>query len=276
MDRYPDQKRAVHYLYPPVEPFDQRMIDAGQGHRIYAEQSGNPNGIPVIVCHGGPGGGTSPAMRRYFDPGIYRVILFDQRGCGRSRPHASCEDNTTWHMVADMEMIRDVSRQLERASQHPVNLTSPERANYHLLVLNEDDRRGIEPTLRKLIPGIDDNMIRFLTGLSRSTYCLVLAFSTGDNPVYNQALALVRSEHPDLLRQSCYHEELAQGMGLANDSPRARPSVFNDDEEFALLTSHDELLLRILYDPRLRPGMTPEQARPVVVEIVEELTGGSV
>ena len=176
----------------------------------------------------------------------------------------------------DMEMIRDVSRQLERASQHPVNLTSPERANYHLLVLNEDDRRGIEPTLRKLIPGIDDNMIRFLTGLSRSTYCLVLAFSTGDNPVYNQALALVRSEHPDLLRQSCYHEELAQGMGLANDSPRARPSVFNDDEEFALLTSHDELLLRILYDPRLRPGMTPEQARPVVVEIVEELTGGSV
>ena len=106
MDRYPDQKRAVHYLYPPVEPFDQRMIDAGQGHRIYAEQSGNPNGIPVIVCHGGPGGGSSPAMRRYFDPDVYRIILFDQRGCGRSRPYASCEDNTTWHLVADMELIR--------------------------------------------------------------------------------------------------------------------------------------------------------------------------
>ncbi|OBY26511.1 prolyl aminopeptidase [Leisingera sp. JC1] len=106
MDRYPDQKRAVHYLYPPVEPFDQRMIDAGQGHRIYAEQSGNPNGIPVIVCHGGPGGGSSPAMRRYFDPHIFRIILFDQRGCGRSRPYASCENNTTWHLVADMELIR--------------------------------------------------------------------------------------------------------------------------------------------------------------------------
>lgn len=106
MDRYPDQKRAVHYLYPPVEPFDQRMIDAGQGHRIYAEQSGNPNGIPVIVCHGGPGGGSSPAMRRYFDPHVFRIILFDQRGCGRSRPYASCENNTTWHLVADMELIR--------------------------------------------------------------------------------------------------------------------------------------------------------------------------
>lgn len=110
MDRYSDQKRAVHYLYPPVEPFDQRMIDAGQGHRIYAEQSGNPNGIPVVVCHGGPGGGSSPAMRRYFDPDVYRIILFDQRGCGRSRPYASCKDNTTWHLIADMELIR---RQLD-------------------------------------------------------------------------------------------------------------------------------------------------------------------
>ncbi|KUP94869.1 prolyl aminopeptidase [Tritonibacter horizontis] len=108
MDKYPDQKRAVQFLYPPIEPFDQRMLDVGQGHRIYVEQCGNPNGVPVIVCHGGPGGGTSPAMRRYFDPRVYRIVLFDQRGCGRSRPHASCEDNTTWHLVADMEMIRDL------------------------------------------------------------------------------------------------------------------------------------------------------------------------
>ncbi|TNJ45566.1 prolyl aminopeptidase [Phaeobacter sp. B1627] len=108
MDKYPDQKRAVQFLYSPIEPFDQRMLDVGQGHRIYVEQCGNPNGVPVIVCHGGPGGGTSPAMRRYFDPKVYRIILFDQRGCGRSRPHASCDDNTTWHLVADMEMIREL------------------------------------------------------------------------------------------------------------------------------------------------------------------------
>jgi proline iminopeptidase len=106
MDRNPDQKRAVQYLYPPIDPFDQRMIDVGQGHHVYVEQCGNPRGIPVVVLHGGPGGGCSPAMRRYFDPRQYRVILFDQRGCGRSRPHASVSNNTTWHLVDDIEQIR--------------------------------------------------------------------------------------------------------------------------------------------------------------------------
>ena len=106
MDKHTDQKRAVQYLYPPIDPFDQRMMDVGQGHRIYVEQCGNPNGVPVVVLHGGPGGGCSPAMRRYFDPDIYHIILFDQRGCGRSRPHASVENNTTWHLVDDIEAIR--------------------------------------------------------------------------------------------------------------------------------------------------------------------------
>jgi len=106
MDKFPDQKRAVQYLYPPFDPFDQRMVDVGQGHSVYVEQSGNPRGIPVVVLHGGPGGGCSPAMRRYFDPAVYRVVMFDQRGCGRSRPHASVTDNTTWHLVADIERIR--------------------------------------------------------------------------------------------------------------------------------------------------------------------------
>lgn len=106
MDQRSGQKRAVEYLYPPVEPFDQRVIDMGDGHRIYVEQCGNPQGRPVIVFHGGPGGGCSPAMRRYFDPAHYRVVLFDQRGCGRSRPHASVNDNTTWHLVGDIEVIR--------------------------------------------------------------------------------------------------------------------------------------------------------------------------
>lgn len=106
MDRNSGQKRAVHYLYPPVEPFDQRQMDVGDGHTVYYEQSGNPDGLPVVVVHGGPGGGSSPAMRRYFDPKVYRIILFDQRGCGRSRPHASTESNTTWHLIADMERIR--------------------------------------------------------------------------------------------------------------------------------------------------------------------------
>jgi proline iminopeptidase len=106
MDQRSGQKRAVEFLYPPIDPFDQRVIDMGDGHRIYVEQCGNPHGIPVVVLHGGPGGGCSPAMRRYFDPGVFRVILFDQRGCGRSRPHASVQANTTWHLVEDIEAIR--------------------------------------------------------------------------------------------------------------------------------------------------------------------------
>ena len=106
MDHRSGQKRAVEYLYPPIEPFDQRVIDMGDGHRIYLEQCGARDGVPVLVLHGGPGGGCSPAMRRYFDPEVYRVVLFDQRGCGRSRPTASVQANTTWHLVADIETIR--------------------------------------------------------------------------------------------------------------------------------------------------------------------------
>ena len=106
MDQRSGQKRAVEYLYPPIDPFDQRVIDMGDGHRIYMEQCGQPDGIPVLVLHGGPGGGCSPAMRRYFDPSVFRVVLFDQRGCGRSRPHASVIQNTTWHLVEDIETIR--------------------------------------------------------------------------------------------------------------------------------------------------------------------------
>jgi hypothetical protein len=92
--------------------------------------------------------------------------------------------------------------------------------------------------------------------------------------LYTQAVAVVRAEHPDLLRLSCIHEELAQGLGLANDSPSARPSIFNDDEEFALLTPQDELMLRILYDRRLKPGMTADEARPIVERIAAELMAG--
>ena len=107
MEQSAGKKGASQYLYPPVDPFDQRMLEVGDGHRIYVEQCGSPTGVPVVVLHGGPGGGCSPAMRRYFDPAHYRIVLFDQRGCGRSRPHASVAGNTTWHLVRDIETIRE-------------------------------------------------------------------------------------------------------------------------------------------------------------------------
>ncbi len=106
MDKFPSQKRASEFLYPAIEPYDRRSLDTGDGHVIYVEQSGNPQGVPVIVLHGGPGGGCSPAMRRYFDQNWYRIILFDQRGCGKSLPNASVINNTTWHLVEDIERIR--------------------------------------------------------------------------------------------------------------------------------------------------------------------------
>ena len=93
-------------LYDPIEPYQTGFLKASEIHEVYYEQSGNPEGQPVIFVHGGPGGGTMPEYRCYFDPTAYRIILFDQRGCGKSRPHASLEENTTWDLVADMERIR--------------------------------------------------------------------------------------------------------------------------------------------------------------------------
>ena len=93
-------------LYPVIEPYRTGTLDVGDGHVIYFEECGNPAGEPVLLCHGGPGGGANPTMRRFHDPAHYRIILFDQRGCGRSTPYASLENNTTWHLVADMEQLR--------------------------------------------------------------------------------------------------------------------------------------------------------------------------
>lgn len=93
-------------LFPPLEPYATGMLDAGGPHRLYWEQSGNPNGVPLVFLHGGPGAGTAPAYRRFFDPTHYRIILFDQRGAGRSTPEADLTENTTAHLVADIEKLR--------------------------------------------------------------------------------------------------------------------------------------------------------------------------
>jgi proline iminopeptidase len=93
-------------LYPDIEPFDSGMLRVDARHTLYWEQSGNPNGIPVVLLHGGPGAGSSPGQRRFFDPAFYRIVLFDQRGAGRSTPHGELTDNTTPHLVADLEKLR--------------------------------------------------------------------------------------------------------------------------------------------------------------------------
>jgi len=93
-------------LYPPIEPHHTFHLQVSERHSLYVEVCGNPDGKPVVFLHGGPGGGTIPLYRQFFDPQKWRVILFDQRGCGKSKPHAELEENTTWHLVADIEAIR--------------------------------------------------------------------------------------------------------------------------------------------------------------------------
>ncbi|MEQ8450529.1 MAG: prolyl aminopeptidase [Nitratireductor sp.] len=97
---------ALRMLYPEIEPFETGRLDVGDGHVIYWERAGTKGAKPAVFLHGGPGGGIAPAHRRLFDPARYDVLLFDQRGCGRSTPHASLEANTTWHLVADIERLR--------------------------------------------------------------------------------------------------------------------------------------------------------------------------
>jgi proline iminopeptidase len=103
MDTHSNSRRR---LYPEIEPFESGHLDVGDGHSLYWELSGNPDGKPVVFLHGGPGGGSSPDHRRQFNPDKYKILVFDQRGCGKSTPYASLEGNTTWDLVEDIEKLR--------------------------------------------------------------------------------------------------------------------------------------------------------------------------
>jgi len=97
----------MHTLYPEIKPYARHQLAVDHPHELYIDESGTPDGLPVLFVHGGPGAGCDAASRRWFDPTIYRIVTFDQRGCGRSTPHASLDRNTTWDLVADMERIRE-------------------------------------------------------------------------------------------------------------------------------------------------------------------------
>lgn len=178
-------------------------------------------------------------------------------------------------VASDREYIASFATRLAAITGLRINQVS-NGGNFHVLILNEDDRRAAGPLIRSLIPSIDDSSLRYAVNLPRDQLCVVIGTFKPDGHTYQSAVAIIRAEHPELMRQSCVHEELSQGLGLANDSPRARPSIYNDDDEFALLTRHDELLLKILYDPRLSVGMTEAEATPIVRQIAAELVGGPV
>lgn len=175
--------------------------------------------------------------------------------------------------ATDRARIASFAARLTEITGHPISVD--DRApNFFIHVVSEDEREALGPAIRATLPGLGAAEVAGITAMPRTTYCLVYALADSSTGSYTRAFAVIRSEHPDLLRLSCLHEELTQGLGLPNDSPRARPSIFNDDEEFALLTDQDELLLRLLYSRELRPGMTAAEARPIVFSLASRLTGG--
>tara|TARA_B110000977_G_scaffold184067_1_gene247341 strand:- start:97 stop:999 length:903 start_codon:yes stop_codon:yes gene_type:complete len=171
----------------------------------------------------------------------------------------------------DRTDVAKIAKRLSDVTGHPITVDGP--ANFYVLFVGEDDRADVIDQMAGRLPGVENANLTSLRNLSDDIYCAVAAYSAGpDSSVYTAAVAVIRAENPDLLRLACIHEELSQAMGLANDSPTARPSIFNDDDEFALLTNHDELLLQMLYDQRLKAGMTLNEATPIIRTLATELT----
>ncbi|WHZ35585.1 DUF2927 domain-containing protein [Sagittula sp. MA-2] len=205
------------------------------------------------------GPGASSAVKKWTQP----VRVTTEFGPGVPR------EQIDW----DRAEVAKYAARLGRITGHPVSMSN-DNPNFYVLFMSEDDQPQIANRIRQLVPDVNPNALRIFRNLPRGIHCLVMAFATDYGGYdYGTAIAVIRSEHPDLMRRSCVHEEMAQGFGLTNDSPSARPTIFNDDDEFALLTRHDELLLKILYDPRLRPGMSAEEALPIVREKAADLVG---
>ena len=239
------------------------------------------------------GGRDTPFNDRMLAENFIRIALYDEYARGPNGPVQRqtesrlrrWEDSvrvglrfgasvTADRRATDTARIRSYLARLSQITGHPIAL-SDNNPNFYVHMVNEDERRAIGPTLRAALPGLSAGEVAGITNMPLSTYCLVYAMSDGSSGRYTRAFAVIRAEHPDLLRLSCIHEEIAQGLGLANDSPRARPSIFNDDEEFALLTGQDEMMLRLLYNPALTPGMTEGQARPIIFNLARALLGGA-
>lgn len=238
------------------------------------------------------GGGEIKVSDRVLAENFMRIALFDEyrRGSGGFVRQETASNLRRWEapvrvgirfgasvpqdrQATDRARIASFVSRLSRVTGHP--MTVDDRApNFFIYIVSEDEREALGPVVRSALPGLGPSEVAGITAMPRTTYCLVYALADSSSGAYTRAFAVIRSEHPDLLRLSCLHEELTQGLGLPNDSPRARPSIFNDDEEFALLTDQDELLLRILYSSDLRPGMSAAEARPIVFSLARRLTGG--
>ena len=175
--------------------------------------------------------------------------------------------------AADRARVASYLARLATLTGHTITVTD-RNPNFWLHIASVDERAALGPALSSELSELTPGQIASVTAMDRDTFCQVLTQSDPVTSTYVAAVAVIPTEHPDLLRMSCIHEELAQALGLPNDSNAARPSIFNDDEEFALLTRQDELMLRILYNAALRPGMTEAEARPIVQTLASRLMAG--
>ncbi len=229
-------------FYPPIEPDESGFLPVDGGHELYWERVGAEDGLPAVVLHGGPGGGINPWMRRYFDAQRWRVTLFDQRGCGRSRPFSSLEHNTTWDLVADIERFREIAGvdswtvfggswgstlALAYAQTHPERVRALILRGVFLLMREEMDwlyRDGAN----RLFPDAWERLIAPIPEAERSD--LIAAFHrrlTGGDPEARREAARAWAQY--------------EGDLLSIAGPAGRPPVFNDEsytDAFARIETH--------------------------------------
>lgn len=171
----------------------------------------------------------------------------------------------------DTRSVTRFAARLAAISGLKIRMTSLKNANYIVMFLNRDEQISLTPKLAENIPQLVPTIVQEIQNSPRNIFCVAYALSSADKPTdYSGAVILIKSEHAQIMRDSCIQEEMTQALGLANDGPEIRPSIFNDDEEFAILTRHDEALLKMLYDPRLRVGMTPDHARPLLKQVAQD------
>ncbi len=271
----------------PAPPAVTRSAESLQLERYYAAMQSRLRARGLLrTDDGGPDAPfTAETLVRNFE----RIALYDEYAVigGRFVPRQTPSVLRRWDRPVRIGLVigdlvppamrrrfrADVTAyaaRLSRLTGHPITVTD-ERPNLMVMFVYKDEAARALDRVRKAIPRLNPAVAREIADAPANTFCVAYAFSSPADPGrYTSAVILIKAEHPELMRLSCIHEELAQSLGLANDSPVARPSIFNDDEEFALLTRHDALLLKMLYDRRLRPGMTLEQARPLLPAIARD------
>lgn len=187
------------------------------------------------------------------------------------------QSNTSREVRRETREVSEFTRRIAELTDLDMATSDATNTNFLVVFLNRAEQVAFAETLPERYPGISNAVIDAFRNSPRNIFCAAFAFTKdGEKGVYDNALILIKSEHSGFMRKSCIHEEMAQAMGLTNDSPDARPSIFNDDEEFAFLTKHDEILLRMLYDPRLKAGMEDYEVTPLLPSIVRDAVGAGI